>query len=85
MSTSAEQAAPAQVSAEDFAEILRATRACVRERVVPRETEIMDKDEVPTDIRSAAAELGLFGYLIVRFDVRRGVERASPCVRPASR
>ena len=51
MSTSAEQAAPAQVSAEDFAEILRATRACVRERVVPRETEIMDKDEVPTDIR----------------------------------
>jgi acyl-CoA dehydrogenase len=64
VSTSAEHAPPAQVCAEDFAEILQATRAFVRERVVPRETEIMDKDEVPADIRSAAAELGLFGYAI---------------------
>src|SRR3984957_7615147 len=53
-----------QVSAEDFAEILRVTREFVRSRVVPRETEIMEADEVPADLRAAAAELGLFGYAI---------------------
>jgi acyl-CoA dehydrogenase len=56
--------APSQVSAEDFAEILRVTREFVRSRVVPRETEIMAADEVPADLRAAAAELGLFGYAI---------------------
>jgi acyl-CoA dehydrogenase len=59
-------AAPAQsqVSAEDFAEILRVTREFVRTKVVPRETEIMEADEVPADLRAAAAQLGLFGYAI---------------------
>jgi acyl-CoA dehydrogenase len=56
--------APSQVGAEDFAEILRVTREFVRSRVVPRETEIMEADEVPADLRAAAAELGLFGYAI---------------------
>jgi len=56
--------APSQVSAEDFAEILRVTREFVRSRVVPRESEIMEADEVPVDLRAAAAELGLFGYAI---------------------
>jgi acyl-CoA dehydrogenase len=56
--------APSPVSAEDFAEILRVTREFVRTRVVPRETEIMEADEVPADLRAAAAELGLFGYAI---------------------
>ncbi len=56
--------APSQVSPEDFAEILRVTREFVRVRVVPRETEIMEADEVPADLRAAAAELGLFGYAI---------------------
>jgi acyl-CoA dehydrogenase len=56
--------APSQVSPEDFAEILRVTREFVRSRVVPRETEIMEADEVPADLRAAAAELGLFGYAI---------------------
>ena len=56
--------APSQVSAEDFAEILRVTREFVRARVVPRETEIMEADEVPADLRAAARELGLFGYAI---------------------
>jgi len=56
--------APSQVSAEDFAEILRVTREFVRSRVVPRETEIMEADEVPADLRAAARELGLFGYAI---------------------
>lgn len=56
--------APQQVSDEDFAEILAATREFVRERVVPRETEIMEHDRIPDDLRRAAAELGLFGYAI---------------------
>ncbi len=56
--------APSQVSAEDFAEILRVTREFVRSRVIPRETEIMEADEVPADLRAAARELGLFGYAI---------------------
>ena len=53
-----------QVSDEDFADILQATRDFVRNRVVPRENEIMAKDEVPADLRAAAADLGLFGYAI---------------------
>jgi acyl-CoA dehydrogenase len=56
--------APSQVSPEDFTEILRVTREFVRSRVVPRETEIMEADEVPADLRAAARELGLFGYAI---------------------
>jgi acyl-CoA dehydrogenase len=53
-----------QVDAEDFAEILKATREFVRTKVVPRETEIMESDAIPADIRDAVAELGLFGYAI---------------------
>jgi len=66
MTTIGKDGAPGleQVSAEDFAEILTATREFVRERVVPRENEIMEKDEIPADLRDAAAELGLFGYAI---------------------
>ena len=56
--------APSRVSAEDFAQILRVTREFVRTKVVPRETEIMEADEVPADLRAAAAQLGLFGYAI---------------------
>ena len=62
--TPTSQVTASQVSAEDFAEILRVTREFVRSRVVPRETEIMEADEVPADLRAAAAELGLFGYAI---------------------
>ena len=53
-----------QVSAEDFAQILAATRDFVRTRVVPRENEIMELDAIPDDLRRAAAGLGLFGYAI---------------------
>ncbi|MBO0842507.1 MAG: acyl-CoA dehydrogenase family protein [Nocardioides sp.] len=56
--------APTQVSDEDFAEILAATRDFVRSRVLPRENEIMAADALPDDIRAAAAEMGLFGYAI---------------------
>src|ERR1700734_2365296 len=64
MTSAASQVTASQVTAEDFTEILRATREFVRVRVVPRENEIMEADEVPADLRAAAAELGLFGYAI---------------------
>ena len=53
-----------QVSAEDFAQILAATRSFVREKVIPRETEIAEADAIPDDLRAAVAELGLFGFAI---------------------
>jgi acyl-CoA dehydrogenase len=53
-----------RVTDEDFADILAAVRRLVRERVVPREAEIMAEDAVPDDIRRAAASMGLFGYAI---------------------
>ena len=56
--------ATSQVSPEDFAEILAATREFVRTRVIPRENEIMEADAIPADLRKASAELGLFGFAI---------------------
>src|ERR671919_2976201 len=52
------------VSDEDFAQIRQATRAFVRNKVVPRELEIMETDAIPDDIRHQAAKMGLFGYAI---------------------
>jgi acyl-CoA dehydrogenase len=56
--------ATSEVSPEDFAEILAATREFIRTRVIPRENEIMEADAIPADLRAAAAELGLFGFAI---------------------
>ena len=47
-----------------FAEVLSSTRQFIRDRVVPRETEIDDRDEVPEDLRQAARQLGLSGYAL---------------------
>ncbi|WP_245847661.1 acyl-CoA dehydrogenase family protein [Dietzia natronolimnaea] len=52
------------VDAEDFAAILAATRDYIRTVVIPREREIADADAVPDDIRTALAEMGMFGYAI---------------------
>jgi acyl-CoA dehydrogenase len=52
------------VNDEDFTQIREATRAFVRNKVVPRELEIMATDAIPDDIRRQAAEMGLFGYAI---------------------
>jgi acyl-CoA dehydrogenase len=52
------------VSADDFGIIHRQVRDFVRTRVVPRENEIMSLDRMPDDLRTAAAEMGLFGYAI---------------------
>ncbi|MBI4940506.1 MAG: acyl-CoA dehydrogenase family protein [Actinobacteria bacterium] len=47
-----------------FADVLAQVKDFVRTRVVPRETEIMTEDEIPKDLRTAAADMGLFGYAI---------------------
>ena len=54
----------AEVSDEDFQEILAQTRHFVRTAVVPREQEILDEDRVPDDLREQAKKMGLFGYAI---------------------
>jgi len=54
----------AEVSDEDFREILAQTRLFVRSAVVPREQEILADDRVPDDLREQAAKMGLFGYAI---------------------
>src|ERR1700739_3120215 len=54
----------AEVSDDDFREILAQTRHFVRTAVVPREQEILDDDRVPDDLRDQAKKMGLFGYAI---------------------
>src|ERR1700747_2358303 len=54
----------AEVSDDDFREILAQTRHFVRTAVVPREREILDEDRVPDDLRDQAKKMGLFGYAI---------------------
>ncbi|MGB2923637.1 MAG: acyl-CoA dehydrogenase family protein, partial [Mycobacterium sp.] len=54
----------AEVSDEDFQEILAQTRHFVRTAVVPREQEILTDDRVPDDLREQAKKMGLFGYAI---------------------
>ncbi|OBF08294.1 acyl-CoA dehydrogenase [Mycobacterium sp. ACS4054] len=54
----------AEVSDDDFREILAQTRQFVRSAVVPREQEILDGDRVPDDLRDEAKKMGLFGYAI---------------------
>ena len=44
------QVAESSVTDEDFAHILAAVREFVREKVVPREDEIMASDAIPDDI-----------------------------------
>ncbi|MBB1020878.1 acyl-CoA dehydrogenase, partial [Dietzia sp. E1] len=53
-----------EVSGDDFADILATTRDYIRTVVLPREQEIADADEVPADIRTGLADMGLFGYAI---------------------
>jgi acyl-CoA dehydrogenase len=54
----------AEVSDDDFREILAQTRHFVRTAVVPREQEILTEDRVPDDLREHAKKMGLFGYAI---------------------
>ncbi|OKH69556.1 acyl-CoA dehydrogenase [Mycobacterium sp. SWH-M1] len=54
----------AEVSDEDFREILAQTRHFVRTVVVPREQDILTDDRVPDDLREQVKKMGLFGYAI---------------------
>ena len=47
-----------------FADVLKQINHFVRDRVVPRELEIMTTDAIPADLRAQAADMGLFGYAI---------------------
>ncbi|MBX6767742.1 MAG: acyl-CoA dehydrogenase family protein [Actinomadura rubrobrunea] len=49
---------------QDFADVLAAVRAFVREQVIPREEEIEETDAIPDDLRRAARDMGLFGYAL---------------------
>ncbi|MFC6879872.1 MULTISPECIES: acyl-CoA dehydrogenase family protein [Actinomadura] len=49
---------------QDFADVLAAVRAFVRDRVVPREEEIEETDAIPEALRDAARDMGLFGYAL---------------------
>src|SRR6478752_1625147 len=60
----ADPIADAEVSDQDFGDILDATRHFVRSVVMPRELEIMNDNRVPDDIRDQAKKMGLFGYAI---------------------
>ena len=53
-----------EVSPEDFEAILAQVRQFIRTKVVPRESEILETDAIPADIRRQAADMGLFGYAI---------------------
>jgi acyl-CoA dehydrogenase len=49
---------------QELSAILSTVRDFVRKEVVPRESEIDEKDEVPEAIRAAARAMGLFGFTI---------------------
>lgn len=52
------------MDAADFEQIRSTVRAFVRERVVPLEEQIDRDDEIPDEVRSAAKEMGLYGFAI---------------------
>jgi acyl-CoA dehydrogenase len=52
------------VDTDEFTAVLSEVRRFVRERVVPLEAEIDEKDEMPADIREAAKKMGLFGFAL---------------------
>lgn len=56
-----------------FGDVLKMITDFVRQRVVPREREIMSTDAIPDDLRRQAAEMGL-GYAIPQEWGGMGVE-----------
>ncbi len=49
---------------ESFKILLDTVTRFVRERLIPREAEVVDTDEIPQDIMAAMREMGLFGLTI---------------------
>jgi acyl-CoA dehydrogenase len=52
------------MDSQEFADVLAAVRAFVREQVIPREDEIEETDAIPEDVRQRSKEMGLFGYAL---------------------
>jgi acyl-CoA dehydrogenase len=52
------------MDADVFVQVKDAVRELVREVVIPREEEIDLEDRIPDELRTAAAEMGLFGYAL---------------------
>jgi acyl-CoA dehydrogenase len=52
------------VNPDDFTTVLSEVRRFVRDRVVPLEAQIDEKDEMPAEIREAAKQMGLFGFAL---------------------
>src|ERR1700710_2485979 len=52
------------MDADVFVQVKDAVRQLVREVVVPREEEIDLEDRIPDELRTAAADMGLFGYAL---------------------
>lgn len=52
------------MEAAELEQVLKTVRGFVRDRVVPAEPDIDANDEVPDQIRSAAKEMGLYGFAI---------------------
>ncbi|MFI6521987.1 acyl-CoA dehydrogenase family protein [Spirillospora sp. NPDC050679] len=52
------------MDSQDFADVVSAVRAFVREQVIPREEEIEESDAIPEPLRRTAREMGLFGYAL---------------------
>lgn len=48
----------------EVGEIISTVRALVRDRVVPLEAQIDETDEIPDELRQAAARMGLYGFAI---------------------
>ncbi|MDF0528483.1 acyl-CoA dehydrogenase family protein [Tsukamurella sp. 8F] len=65
-----------------FADILAQVHRFVRDRVLPREVEIMQTGAVPSDLREQIAEMGLFGFALpqrwggIGMDLQQDVELA---------
>ncbi|MGJ0118677.1 acyl-CoA dehydrogenase family protein [Williamsia sp. MIQD14] len=54
----------AEVDASELRQILATTEEFIRTKVIPREQEIADGNEIPADLRQASRDLGLFGFAI---------------------
>jgi acyl-CoA dehydrogenase len=52
------------MNADDFSDVLESVRRFVRERVIPLEQEIEEKDAVPDELRQTCKDMGLFGFAI---------------------
>ncbi|WP_067487370.1 acyl-CoA dehydrogenase family protein [Actinomadura hibisca] len=52
------------MDSQDFADVVSAVRAFVREQVIPREEEIEEGDAIPEPLRRTARDMGLFGYAL---------------------